>query len=65
MDDARREGLKDGIVEGRKQGVAMERTRIRPIEWAKLRAMVVTWSLIGAFLGCCIALAIAVQIAHV
>jgi hypothetical protein len=38
---------KDGIQEGRHQGVAMEQSRIRKIEWSKLFGVVVA----GAFMA--------------
>lgn len=47
-----------GLIEGREQGIAMERSRIRPIEWAKLFTVVV----VASTIGCGIILAIAVGI---
>ena len=56
----RDETYRRGLEEGREQGIAMERTRIRPIEWRKLFGVVVA----GSVIGCGIILALAVGLSH-
>ncbi len=48
--------LRKGIIEGRKQGIAIAESRYRNVEWRKLILVVVS----GSFVGCGIALALAI-----
>jgi hypothetical protein len=54
------EAYRTGLIEGRKQGIAMERSRVRKVEWSKLFGIVVA----GSTIGCGIILAVAVGLSH-
>lgn len=50
--EGHRKGVALGLAEGRKQGIAMERSRIRKVEWLKLAALIFVMTLaaiLGAF----------------
>lgn len=43
----RKEGYAAGLIQDRKQGIAMERSRVRKVEWLRLFIMIV----LGAFVA--------------
>jgi hypothetical protein len=58
-------GYGKGLEEGRKQGIAMERSRIGKVEWSKLKRIILSRSIIGSVIGCGIILSLAVGLSNI